>query len=107
MMVSGACAASFETSLLAAEAIAPSAGALRQQVFDFLQARLREGDGATDEEMQITLNMTGNTQRPRRRELVQMLLVEASTVRRLTRAGNLAVVWVATISYPMEVAGGK
>lgn len=82
------------TSVAAAEAIAPRAGSLRAHVYDWLKAR--GADGGTDEEMQTALQMSPNTQRPRRVELEQLGLVQNSGRTRLTRAGRKAVVWVVT-----------
>jgi hypothetical protein len=81
-----------ETSREAAEAIEPRAVKLREQVRCFL---LSCGPaGATDEEMQICLEMNPNTQRPRRRELVLGGAVIDSGKTRNTKSGRKAVVWV-------------
>ena len=80
-----------DTSLLAAEAIQPSAGNLRQLVHDYI----RRSGGATDEETCEALDMAGNTVRPRRRELELSGQVRKTELRRKTRSGRLAVVWVA------------
>lgn len=53
--------------------------------------RCRES-GATDEEMQIALEMPGNVQRPRRGELVDAGAIRADG-KRATRSGRDAVVW--------------
>jgi hypothetical protein len=78
-----------ETSSAAAAAIFPVAGTLRGLVL----ASLRERGAMTDEEMQDILAMNPNTQRPRRIELVEALLVRDSGQRRPTRSGRMAVVW--------------
>jgi hypothetical protein len=80
------------TSHQAARAIAPHAKTLRGQVYAFLVQR--GPSGATDEEIQRALGMTGNTQRPRRQELETQGLVVDSGVKRPTAAGRDAVVWV-------------
>lgn len=51
--------------------------------------------GATDDEMQATLSLEGNTQRPRRGELLKKGLIRKTGVRRPTRTGKLADVYVA------------
>ena len=51
--------------------------------------------GATDEEMQFTLSMPGNSERPRRVDLVHKGLVRASGQTRPTDAGGKATVWIA------------
>lgn len=53
--------------------------------------------GTTDEELQFALSMTGNSERPRRVELVRKGLVRASGQARPTFAGGKATVWVASI----------
>ncbi len=51
--------------------------------------------GATDEQIQIFLHMNGNTERPRRCELLEAGLIADSGARRLTKSGLYAVVWKA------------
>lgn len=51
--------------------------------------------GRTDAEIQFNLGMKGNTQRPRRLELVEVGLVIDSGMRRETPKGNNAIVWLA------------
>lgn len=81
------------TSTVAAEAIRGQAAHLRALV---LAEITRRGEaGATDEEVQAALGMQGNTQRPRRGELVAAGLVVDSGRRRPTRSGKPAAVWVA------------
>lgn len=81
-----------KTSQQAAAEITTVAGRLRTQVYEFIVSR---GEvGATDCEIQLGLELSGNSQRPRRRELVQGLLVRDSGRTRPTPAGRQAVVWV-------------
>jgi len=81
-----------DTSLAAAEAIQSSAATLRANVLGHIK---RMGTmGATDEEIQHALNMQGNTERPRRRELEQAGLISDSGRRRQTLSARYAVVWV-------------
>jgi len=88
-----------ETSQAAAEAIEPDVATLRGQVLAHL--RSCGVKGATDDEMQVALDMNPSTERPRRIELWRAGLVERSGRTRPTRSGRLAVVWVAK-----EFAGG-
>ncbi len=80
------------TSVAAAKAIEPNAETLRACVLAYLRA---VKSGATDEEIQEVTGMEGNTERPRRTELVRLGLVKDSGQVRKTRSGRDAVVWVA------------
>jgi hypothetical protein len=81
-----------DTSMGAALTLSESRRAtLRAAVLRYLVAH----DGATDEEMQLALGMNGNTQRPRRCELLEAGLVIDSGLRRPTRNGRKATVWIA------------
>jgi len=80
------------TSREAAGRIAPVTGELRRRVYDFIRERGQEG--ATDEEMQVALDMGPSTQRPRRVELVRGGFVIDSGRTRLTKSGRKAVVWI-------------
>ena len=77
-----------QTSVDAALKAKPKTGKKRQRVHAYLLGR-----PATDEEIEIALNMSGNTVRPTRGTLVKDGHVIDSGVRRLTRAGNEAIVW--------------
>ena len=82
-----------ETSREAADAIEPKADTLRRLVLDFIRSR---GDqGATDEECQDALGMAGSTQRPRRVELQNLVMVMDSGRTRKTHSGRNAVIWIA------------
>jgi len=81
-----------DTSTAAAEAIKPDTSTLRTLVFNFI----RNAGGATDEEIQIALDMNPSTERPRRVELVNAGRVADSGERRKTKSGRKAVVWVTT-----------
>ncbi len=80
------------TSREAAEAIAPSVEILREQVRQYLKSQGEEG--ATDLEIQAALGMIGDTERPRRDELVKSFEVRNSGKRRKTKSGRSAIVWV-------------
>jgi len=76
-----------------ARGIEPEMNALQKRVLQFI---LTCGEqGATDEEIQRALAMNPSTQRPRRVELVDKVLVRAKDERRKTRSGRSAQVWVA------------
>lgn len=79
-----------DTSVAAAEAIEPTAATLRMAVLGVIAAR----GSATDEEIQTELGIPGNTQRPRRVELCEAGRVVDSGMRRRTKSGRLAVVWI-------------
>lgn len=80
------------TSRDAALSMIPSAETLRMAVLAYID---EQGPaGATDEEIQLALSMEGNTERPRRRELVQAGVVADSGARRKTSTGRAAKVWV-------------
>lgn len=79
------------TSRLAAQSMRSLAGAQQQRVLECLQ---QAGNaGLTDEEIQRTLDLSGNSERPRRSKLVELGLVRNSGVMRLTNSGHAAVVW--------------
>jgi hypothetical protein len=82
-----------DTSIAAADAIAPSANRLRTLVYDTLRAAGAEG--MTDEELQDATGLQGSCQRPRRVELVARNLVRDSGRTRPTRSGRAATLWVA------------
>lgn len=82
------------TSKAAAISAEPLAGTKRAILLAFLRGRGKEG--ATDEEMQASVPMNPNTQRPRRVELVQGNFVAASGRTRKTAGGDDAVVWIAS-----------
>jgi hypothetical protein len=84
------------TSSAAAERIAPTAGTLRAAVLDYV--RNCKTHGATDEEMQVALQMNPSTQRPRRQELEKMGWVVRTERTRLTKSGRHAVIFVAVQS---------
>jgi hypothetical protein len=76
-----------DTSAAAAISVMPRTGTQRRKVLDHIG---RCGyDGATDAELQAALDLSGNSQRPRRVELVEAGLIIDSGRR---RAGH--IVWV-------------
>ena len=82
------------TSTAAARAIIPDAARLRRMVYEYIRGCGEEG--ATDEEIQRALGLSGNTERPRRWQLARAGLVRPAGRTRKTIAGGSAVVWVAT-----------
>lgn len=81
------------TSLMAAFEIEPKAGTLRGAVLAHLRGC--GALGATDEQIQVALDMNPSTQRPRRIELVKAELVYDSGRTRKTVSGHQATVWLA------------
>jgi transcription initiation factor IIE alpha subunit len=83
------------TSAAAADSLTPATlNAMQRRVYDLLV--WRGETGATDEEMQAELEMSPNTQRPRRIELARRgMIVESGSTRR-TASGRMAVVWKVT-----------
>jgi hypothetical protein len=97
------------TSHVAAQRVSGKAKSLRAAVLDVLT--WRGAIGATDQEMQEILGLPPNAQTPRRWELVNAGRVIASKLRRPTRSGCPATVWVLTCyadaaAVPEEVAHG-
>lgn len=78
-----------ETSLKAALRALPKSGTKRARYYD----HLKRCGGATDEEMERALGISGNTVRPTRVSLVRDGLVEDSGLTRPTISGNDAIVW--------------
>ncbi len=78
-----------DTSREAAERIEPARNTLKAKVFAYMVA---VGE-ATDEQMQLTLQMNPSTQRPRRKELVDSGHLRDSGRTALTKSGRRAVLW--------------
>ena len=76
------------TSIKAAIRVLPKTGSNRMRVYESLCQH-----NATDEELETSLNMSGNTIRPTRGTLVKDGLIKDSGFTRLTRSGNDAIVW--------------
>lgn len=81
-----------ETSKKAALHVYPRSGTQRERVLLFV---LAHGD-ATDEEIQDGLRMRGDTERPRRGELVEGGWLVDSHGERGTTSGEHAIVWKPT-----------
>ncbi len=83
-----------ETSHLSAVSWKPDElNRLRRLVYEFLVERGEHG--ATDQEVQQSLNLPSQTECPRRWELVKGGLVENSGRRRRTLSQRSAIVWTA------------
>jgi hypothetical protein len=80
-----------DTSEAAAESIKPSSSTLRFKVLTFIkEAGLQ---GATDDEVEVALDLRHQTASARRRELVLSGHIRDSGSRRPTRSGRGATVW--------------
>jgi hypothetical protein len=85
------------TSVKAAAAAWPRSGTQRRRVLDaILDATRRGHGGATDPELQRHLDMSPNTERPRRLELVEQGFVADSGATR-QHHGHDHIVWCATL----------
>lgn len=84
-----------DTSVAAAESVRASAPGLRERVERFV--RRREEHGATDDEIEIASGLAHQTISARRRELVLLGCLRDSGLRRPTRSGRSATVWVASL----------
>lgn len=82
------------TARVAAELVLPRSGTQRARVL--LAIAAAAGDGLTDEEGATLLDMSPNTWRPRRVELVEHGWVEPSPLTRITELGRDATVWTLT-----------
>jgi hypothetical protein len=93
-----------ETSRAAAKSVRGESDTQRRRVLALLMER--GAFGATDEEIQNSLGLAGNTVRPRRGELIESGLVRQGG-KRNTTSGRKAVVWVAVEAVrAMERGGG-
>jgi hypothetical protein len=79
------------TSVIAALNALPKSGSKRRRVYEYL----KQTGGATDEEIERALGISGNTVRPTRGSLVKDKFVYATDLERPTLAGNMAIVWKA------------
>jgi hypothetical protein len=81
-----------DTSADAAESVANLTGELRIKIFDWL---VTKGDlGATSDEAEVALGLSHQTCSPRILELRKANMVVDSGLRRLTRGGRKAKVWI-------------
>ena len=83
------------TSQDAAKSIRSHTGTLRRQVAEFIANA--GAKGATDEEVQIGLDMNPSTERPRRGEIwAYGLITDSLGEKRATTSGRSACVWHVT-----------
>ena len=83
-----------KTSVRAAIKAYPRSGTIRLKVYHFL---IRRGlDGATDQEISITLQISENTVRPTRKTLEIDGFVLDSGLTRKNRNGNDCIIWRAS-----------
>ena len=81
-----------ETSKAASLSMEHRASSVRELVFGYI--RSCGGYGSTDEEMREALDLSPNTARPRRCELMEMGRVRDSGRTRTGASGRKCVVWV-------------
>lgn len=93
-----------ETQRQAAVAIYPTTGTKRRRVLDAFRSAGQAG--ATDDEIQVALDMDPSTQRPRRVELVEGGWLQDTGFRRNTRSGRSATVWCLTDAARHSTEGG-
>lgn len=79
------------TSIAAAQKVLPKTGSLRRKVYEYI---LNQGlRGATDQEMELSLHIDGNTIRPTRISLVKDgFIIDTGTTRK-NQHGNDCIVW--------------
>ena len=79
------------TSVMAAEKALPRSGTKRRMVYDFIErCGIR---GATDDEIEATLGIDGNTVRPTRGGLVEDGYIINTGTTRKNKHGNECIVW--------------
>jgi hypothetical protein len=79
------------TSIAAAQKVLPKTGSLRRKVYEYI---LNQGlRGATDQEMEVTLNIDGNTIRPTRISLLKDGFILDTGTTRKNQHGNDCIVW--------------
>jgi hypothetical protein len=98
---------SFENGVETSEIAARMAEGFRVNVENRIYAHLLKcgKHGATDQEIQVTLGIEGNTERPARRRLERDRRVRRTKRWRFTRAKRPAIVWVARVRKPSHQGG--
>jgi hypothetical protein len=81
-----------DTSIEAAENALPFSGTMKERVYDFIKSQGQHG--ATDDEGQEALNMSGNSYRPSRKMLQQAGIVVKKGITRPNKNGNNCIVWI-------------
>jgi len=82
------------TSIEAQRKAAPRMSSHKARVYQFLVDRMDQG--ATDQEMQFALKMSGDTLRPTRGKLLKENFIYDSGKTRKNENGNDCIVWVAS-----------
>ena len=80
------------TSIEAQRKSAPRMSSYKARVYQFLIDRMEQG--ATDQEMQFALKMSGDTLRPTRGKLLKENFIYDSGKTRKNENGNDCIVWV-------------
>ena len=80
------------TSIQAQIKVSPRMSEIRARVYQFIVDCMERG--ATDQEMQFALNMSGDTLRPTRGKLLKDGLIYDSGKTRKNANGNDCIVWV-------------
>jgi transcription initiation factor IIE alpha subunit len=79
------------TSIAAAQKVLPKTGSLRRKVYEYI---LNQGlHGATDQEMELSLKIDGNTIRPTRISLLKDGFILDTGTTRKNQHGNDCIVW--------------
>jgi DNA-binding MarR family transcriptional regulator len=91
---------SVDTSIAAAEAIAPTLGRLQRMALDAI--RDAGPQGHTAEELAAVLKLDRTTVQPRTSELKRKGMIHDSGQRRQNATGKRAIVWTATASTGKE-----
>jgi hypothetical protein len=89
-----------DTSKRAALEVAPRTGTQRRRVLDAIASA--SSGGLTDEQLQTRLGMSGDSERPRRVELVEGGWIKDSGLRRPSGSGQDSIVWELARAVPKE-----
>lgn len=81
-----------DTSFAMRERVFPKTGSQRRRAFDFISAR--GAVGATDDELEVALDLLHQSASATRNSLMKDGWIIDSGQRRLTRSGHEAIVWV-------------
>ena len=93
------------TSRIAAKLAKTFAASQQEQVFHAIEQA--GANGLTDQEIETTLGIAGNSVRPRRRKLVELGRVKPSGLLRLTSSNSPAVVWIVAPSNQKPIPESK
>ena len=84
------------TSRAAAERAYPKSGSIRLKIYEYIIRK--ELEGATDQEIESSLHIDGNTVRPSRKTLEDDGFIIDSGTTRANKNGNQCIVWRAASS---------